>query len=106
MTQAYSSTLRIERRGDLSRHLRNHRADLERRSNAEFELEAGDAILLHTGWGNHWGKDNVRYAGFARHRPCGCRMACQTDPMLVGADNSSVEVFPIPMQKSISPFIR
>ena len=25
-------------------------------------LQKGDAVILHTGWGDLWGKDNARYA--------------------------------------------
>jgi kynurenine formamidase len=60
-------------------------------------LEPGDAVLVHTGWGSLWGKDNAAYS---RSSPgIGVRAAewlARQNPMLVGADNASVEVSPNP----------
>jgi kynurenine formamidase len=60
-------------------------------------LQAGDAVLIHTGWGKLYGKDNPRYV-----RTCpgiGVKAAewlAAKDPMLLGADNWPVEVAPNP----------
>jgi kynurenine formamidase len=60
-------------------------------------LQPGDAVLVHTGWGKLWGKDNARYV-----KSCpGVGVAAsewlvRQDPMLVGADNWPVEVAPNP----------
>jgi kynurenine formamidase len=60
-------------------------------------LQPGDAVLINTGWGRLWGKDNARYV-----RSCpGVGVAAaewlvKQDPMLVGADNWPVEVAPNP----------
>jgi len=60
-------------------------------------LQAGDAVLIHTGWGQLWGQDNARYVktdpgiGVAAAEWLG-----RQDPMLVGSDNWSVEVSPNP----------
>jgi kynurenine formamidase len=65
-------------------------------------LQAGDAVIIHTGWGKLWGKDNARYV-----KSCpgiGVRAAewlIAKDPMLLGADNWPVEVAPNP-DKQIS----
>lgn len=60
-------------------------------------LEPGDAIIIHTGWGKLWGKDNARYA---RGNPgIGVKAAewlIAKDPMLLGADTAPVEVAPNP----------
>lgn len=60
-------------------------------------LHAGDAIIIHTGWGRLWGEDNAR---FLKSSPgIGIKAAewlSRQDPMLVGSDNSSVEVVPNP----------
>jgi kynurenine formamidase len=73
-------------------------SDLEqalRRQN--LSLQAGDAILIHTGWSRLWARDNARYVkscpgvGIAAAEWLAAR-----DPMLVGADNWPVEVAPNP----------
>ena len=60
-------------------------------------LQAGDAVIIHTGWGKLWGKDNARFA-----KTCpglGVKAAqwlLAKDPMLLGSDNWPVEVAPNP----------
>ena len=62
-----------------------------------LKLQPGDAVLINTGWGRLWGKDNARYV-----KSCpgiGVRAAewlAKQDPMLVGSDNWPVEVAPNP----------
>lgn len=62
-----------------------------------LKLERGDAVIIHTGWGRLWGKDNARY-----QKSCpGIGLAAaawlvERDPMLVGSDNWPVEVAPNP----------
>jgi len=61
------------------------------------KLQPGDAILIHTGWGRLYGKDNPRYV-----RSCpgvgvaAAEWLARQDPILVGADNWPVEVAPNP----------
>jgi kynurenine formamidase len=60
-----------------------------------MKLEPGDAVIIHTGWGKLWGKENARYM---RASPgigvaAGQWLVTQ-DPMLLGADNIPVEVAP------------
>lgn len=63
----------------------------------KLTLQPGDAVLVHTGWGTLWGKDNARYQ---RTSPglgiAAAEWLARQDPMLVGADNSAVEVSPPP----------
>jgi kynurenine formamidase len=65
-------------------------------------LEAGDAVIINTGWSRLWGKENQRYAvaspgiGVAA-----AEWIARQNPMLVGADNLSVEIVPNP-DKSIN----
>jgi kynurenine formamidase len=63
----------------------------------KLTLQPGDAILIHTGWGTLWGKDNARYQ---RVSPgigtSAAEWLAKQDPMLVGADNSAVEISPNP----------
>lgn len=67
-----------------------------------MKLQKGDAVIIHTGWGKLWGKDNARYV-----KSCpGIGIAAaewlvKQDPMLIGADNWPVEVAPNP-DKEIS----
>jgi kynurenine formamidase len=66
-------------------------------SRQNLTLQPGDAVLIHTGWGKLWAKDNARYV-----KSCpgvGVKAAewlVAKDPMLVGADNWPVEVSPNP----------
>ena len=67
-------------------------------------IQPGDAIIVHTGWGKLWGKDNVRYMktdpgiGVAA-----AEWLAKQNPMLIGSDNWSVEVNPNPDPNIGSP---
>jgi len=67
-------------------------------------LQMGDAIIINTGWGKLWGKDNARYMktdpgiGVAA-----AEWLAKQNPMLIGSDNWSVEVNPNPDPKIGSP---
>ncbi len=62
-----------------------------------LKLLPGDAVIIHTGWGKLWAKENARYVkscpgiGIAA-----AEWLAKQDPMLVGADNWPVEVAPNP----------
>jgi kynurenine formamidase len=60
-------------------------------------IREGDAIIVHTGWGRLWGKENAR---FVRSCPgLGIRAAqwlIDKGPILLGSDNWPVEVSPNP----------
>ena len=63
----------------------------------DLELERGDAVIIHTGWGQLWGVDNRRYA--VTNPGLGVAAAewlATHAPILVGADTSPVEVRPNP----------
>jgi kynurenine formamidase len=68
----------------------------------KLTLQPGDAVLIHTGWGTLWGKENVRYQ---RSSPgigiAAAEWLAQQDPMLVGSDNGGVEVAP-PSDKDLA----
>jgi kynurenine formamidase len=65
-------------------------------------LQAGDAVLIHTGWGTLWGKDNARYMKTCPGIGVGAaEWLMKQDPILLGADNWPVEVAPNP-DKEIS----
>jgi kynurenine formamidase len=67
-------------------------------------LQPGDAVLINTGWGRLYGKDNARYmkscpgVGVAA-----AEWLAKQDPMLIGADNWPVEVAPNPDPKLSLP---
>ena len=70
----------------------------------KLKLQPGDAAIIHTGWGKLWGKDNARYAkGGPGIGVAAAEWLAKQDPMLVGADNSSVEVNPNPDSKVSLP---
>ncbi len=60
-------------------------------------INPGDAVIIHTGWGTLWGKDNARYS---RGNPgigiAAAELLIAKDPMMLGADNAPVEVNPNP----------
>jgi len=73
-------------------------ADLEAAlARQNLKLMPGDAVLIHTGWGTLWAKDNARYVkscpglGIAA-----AEWLARQDPMLLGSDNSGVEIAPNP----------
>jgi len=67
-------------------------------------LQPGDAVLIHTGWGQLWGKDNARYAKSAPGIGVGAaEWLAKQDPMLVGADTGPVEIVPNPDPKLNQP---
>jgi kynurenine formamidase len=80
-------------------------ADLEAAlSRQKLAVAPGDAILIHTGWGTLWGKDNARYQ---RSSPgvgtAAAEWLARQDPMLVGADNTAVEISPNPDSQLAGP---
>jgi kynurenine formamidase len=73
-------------------------ADLEQALQRQsLKLQSGDAVIIHTGWGKLWGKDNAR---FMKSCPgigvAAAEWLAKQDPMLVGSDNWPVEVAPNP----------
>jgi len=62
-----------------------------------MKIEAGDAVLIHTGHSSLWGKDNARYgASSPGIGVAAAEWLAKQNPMLVGADNPSVEISPNP----------
>jgi kynurenine formamidase len=62
-----------------------------------ISLQPGDAVLIYTGWGQLWEKDNARYL---RSNPgigvTAAQWLAKQSPTLVGSDNGPVEVSPNP----------
>jgi kynurenine formamidase len=67
-------------------------------------LQPGDAVIVNTGWGRLWGKDNARYM---RTNPglgvAAAEWLARQDPMLVGADTAPVNVTPSPDKALSNP---
>jgi kynurenine formamidase len=73
-------------------------ADLQQAlARQKLTLQPGDAVIVHTGWGKLWGKDNARYA---KTNPglgaAAGEWLAKQDPMLVGSDNIGINVSPSP----------
>jgi len=71
-------------------------ADLEgalRRQNVE--IREGDVVLLHTGWGSLWMRDNARYLGSPPGLGvAGAEFFVERKVVMVGADNWGIDVSP------------
>jgi len=67
-------------------------------------LQPGDAVIVHTGWGRLWGKENSRY--MTTNPGLGAAAAewiARQDPMLIGADNAPINVTPSPDPQLSNP---
>ena len=69
-------------------------ADLQNALKREnLTLQPGDAVLVYTGWGALWNKDNTRYMATEPGIGVGAaEWLVKQDPMVVGSDNWGVEV--------------
>jgi kynurenine formamidase len=80
-------------------------ADLEAALRTQgVAISPGDAVLIHTGWGTLWMKDNAKY----NSSPAGLGIAAanwlvERQPVLVGTDTFPVEVFPNPDKELFAP---
>ncbi len=62
-----------------------------------ISLQPGDAVIIHTGWGRLWAKDNARFnKGNPGIGVAAAEWLVKQDPMLVGGDTPPVEVNPNP----------
>src|SRR6266513_2523243 len=62
-----------------------------------LSLQPGDAVIVHTGWGKLYGKDNPRFVKTAPGIGVGAaEWLAKQDPSVVGSDNWGVEVAPNP----------
>ena len=60
-------------------------------------LQAGDAVIIHTGFGKLWGKENARYQGGSPGLGiAAAEWLARQNPMLVGGDTPPVEISPNP----------
>jgi kynurenine formamidase len=67
-------------------------------------LQPGDAVIVHTGWGKLWGKDNGRYM---KVNPglgaAAAEWVAKQDPVLLGADTAPINVTPSPDPQLSNP---
>ena len=67
-------------------------------------LQPGDAVVVNTGWGRLWGKDDARYS---KSSPglgvAAAEWLARQDPMLVGSDNAGINVNPSPDPQLSNP---
>ena len=80
-------------------------ADLEAaRKRQNVTIGKGDAVLIRTGWGQLWLKDNAKYnSGQPGLGTAAAEWLAKLDPMLVGADNWGIEVRPNPNKDLVFP---
>ncbi len=70
----------------------------------KLTIQPGDAVIINTGWGRLWGKDNARFAKSSPGLGVGAaEWLARQDPMLVGADNSGLNVTPSPDPQLSNP---
>jgi kynurenine formamidase len=70
----------------------------------KLTLQSGDAVIIHTGFGKLWEKDNARYAkGNPGIGVAAGEWLARQSPILVGADTPPVEVNPNPDPKISLP---
>jgi kynurenine formamidase len=60
-------------------------------------IRPGDVVLIHTGWGSLWMKDNAKFGGSSPGLGlAAAQILVDAEVVMVGADNWGVEVFPNP----------
>jgi kynurenine formamidase len=71
---------------------------------AGLAIEAGDIVLVRTGWGRFFGVDNTRYLeGEAGIDVPAARWLTRRDVVAIGCDNMAVEVLPNPDRNMALP---
>jgi kynurenine formamidase len=72
--------------------------------NQSLEIRPGDVVLVHTGWGSLWMKDNARYTQSAPGIGVGAaQFLADREVTVVGSDNWGVEVSPNPDASLAAP---
>lgn len=79
--------------------------DLKRAADAAgVSIEAGDIVLIRTGWGRFFGVDNARYVeGEPGIDVPAARWLTSRDVVAIGCDNMAVEVLPNPDRTLMMP---
>jgi kynurenine formamidase len=64
-------------------------------SRQNVRIEEGDAVIIHTGWGLLWGRENARFvASCPGIGVAAAEWILRQNPMLMGSDNWPVECSP------------
>jgi kynurenine formamidase len=81
------------------------RDDLQRAADtAGVAIEAGDIVLIRTGWGRFFGVDNARYVvGEPGIDVAAARWLTSCDVVAIGCDNMAIEVLPNPDRSLMMP---
>jgi kynurenine formamidase len=68
------------------------------------EIAAGDVVLIHTGWGSLWMKDNAKFGATSPGiGVAAAQVLVDEEVVLVGSDNWGVEVMPNPDPELSAP---
>ena len=68
------------------------------------EIRPGDVVLIHTGWGSLWMKDNARYLASAPGLGlAAAQLLVDEEVTVVGGDTAAVEVSPNPDKSLAAP---
>lgn len=68
------------------------------------EIEEGDAVLIHTGWGSNWTTDSAKYYGAGPGIGLeAAQFLIDEEIVMVGSDNAGVEVVPNPDPSLVFP---
>jgi kynurenine formamidase len=68
------------------------------------EIAAGDVVLIHTGWGSLWMKDNAKFGATSPGiGVAAAQVLVDEEVVLVGSDNWGVEVMPNPNPELSAP---
>ncbi len=69
-----------------------------------IEIRSGDVVLIHTGWGSLWMKDNARFTATSPGIGVGAaQLLADAEVVVVGADTWGVEVMPNPDSSLSAP---
>lgn len=118
--EAFPSDLMLNRAVllDVARHVAGGRSDplppgfeitgahLDQTMKAQgVEVRAGDSLLIRTGWGQYFGKDNARYLGEQSPGPGpdGARFIIDRKARLAGDDTATFEKRPAAFGKELFP---
>jgi kynurenine formamidase len=72
--------------------------------NQSIEIRPGDVVLIHTGWGSLWMKDNAKYIQSSPGLGVGAaQFLAEREITVVGSDNWGVEVSPNPDASLAAP---
>jgi kynurenine formamidase len=84
--------------------LKDIKAALKKQGMSVDDIEAGDALFYHTGWGSLWGMDNARFnSGTPGMSDKAGDWVVEKKVVLVGTDNWAVEAIPGPDPDNFAP---